>query len=178
MGLTALMIQVNPLQAQPTYKEVVKPTTPENDAKSNSDAVPKVIPIPGKIDSIVILRFKFDTDLLQGMEESVAEQGIQNAIILSGIGSVRNYHIHVVSNSVFPSKNIYIKDTDAPADLCSINGYVMDGRVHAHVTLSTEEEAFGGHLEHGTSVFTFAIVTLGILDEDQDISWVDDKTFR
>ena len=176
--LLALFSQFDLLMAQPTFTEVAKPTSPEDDSKPNSDSVPEVIPIVCGFENIVILRFKYKTDLLAGLEESVAENGIQNAVILSGIGSVRNYHIHSVSNNEFPSKNIYIKDPDSPADLSSISGYIINGRVHAHVTLTDEEGAFGGHLEHGTTVFTFAIVTLGILNEGTDISWVDDKTIR
>jgi predicted DNA-binding protein with PD1-like motif len=174
----ALLLQPDFLVAQASYKTVVKPTSPEEDAKPNSDTVPEVIPIDCEFDKVVILRYKYKSDLLKGLEESVADKGIQNAVILSGIGSVRNYHIHSVSNNTFPSENIYIKDEDAPADLASINGYVIDGRVHAHVTLTNEKGAFGGHLEYGTSVFTFAIVTLGILNEGVDLSWVDDKTYR
>ena len=177
-ALVVLLSQSDTLLAQPTFKEVTKSTSPEEDSKPNSDSVPEVISIKSEFENIVILRFKYKTDLLQGLEESVAENGIQNAVILSGIGSVGNYHIHSVSNSEFPSKNIYIKDPDSPADLSSISGYIIDGRVHAHVTLTNEEGAFGGHLEHGTTVFTFAIVTIGILKEGTDISWVDDKTYR
>jgi len=99
-------------------------------------------------------------------------------VILSGIGSVRNYHIHSVSNRTFPSKNIFFKDPTAPADIISINGYVIDGRLHPHLTLTTGEHAFGGHLEPGTNVFTFAIVTLGVFGDDVDLSKVDDKTYR
>jgi predicted DNA-binding protein with PD1-like motif len=174
----ALFAQTKHIIAQPTYKTVVKATTPEDDSKPNSDSIPEVIPMDGEFKQVIILRYKFNTDLLKGLEESVAEKGIQNAVILSGIGSVRNYHIHSVSNNTFPSENIYIKDVDAPADLASINGYVIDGRVHAHVTLTNEKGAFGGHLEYGTTVFTFAIVTLGILEEGMDLSRVDDKTYR
>jgi hypothetical protein len=46
------------------------------------------------------------------------------------------------------------------------------------VTLANPEKAFGGHLEPGTSVFTFAIITLGVLDDGVDLSKVDDKTYR
>jgi predicted DNA-binding protein with PD1-like motif len=59
-----------------------------------------------------------------------------------------------------------------------MNGYVIDGRVHAHITLADGDRAFGGHLEPDTNVFTFAIVTLGVLREDVDLSRVDDKTYR
>jgi hypothetical protein len=59
-----------------------------------------------------------------------------------------------------------------------MNGYVIDGRIHAHMTMATAEHAFGGHLEPGTDVFTFAIVTVGVLDDGVDLSRVDDKTYR
>jgi predicted DNA-binding protein with PD1-like motif len=59
-----------------------------------------------------------------------------------------------------------------------MNGYIIDGRVHAHLTLSNPDKAFGGHLEHGTEVFTFAVVTVGVLKDGIDLSRVDDKTYR
>jgi hypothetical protein len=36
----------------------------------------------------------------------------------------------------------------------------------------------GGHLEPGTKVFTFAIVTVGVLADDLDLSKLDDKDYR
>jgi uncharacterized protein len=165
-------------QAQVTKTEIFKPTTPHDDSKPNSDAVPDVFAISSKFERVVILRFKYQADLLAGMEKMVKEHKIKNAVILSGIGSVRNYHIHSVSNRTFPSKNIFIKDPSDPADIISINGYVIDGRLHPHMTLTTGEKAFGGHIEPGNNVFTFAIVTLGVLGDDVDLSKVDDKTYR
>ncbi|MGH9630114.1 MAG: PPC domain-containing DNA-binding protein [Bryobacteraceae bacterium] len=166
------------LSAQKTITEITKPATPEDDAKENSDKVPDVYALSGKFERVVVLRFKYKADLLAGIEEMVKKQKIRNAVFLSGIGSVRNYHIHSVSNRTFPSKNIFIKDPTAPADLISINGYVIDGRVHAHMTLTTGEQAFGGHVEPGNNVFTFAILTLGVFDDSVDLSGVDDKTNR
>jgi len=97
---------------------------------------------------------------------------------MSGIGSVRSYHYHVVSNGTFPSKNIFVKNPAGPADIASMNGCVIDGRVHAHVTFADADKAFGGHLEPGTSVFTFAVVTLGVFKDGIDMSRVDDKNYR
>ena len=99
-------------------------------------------------------------------------------MILSGAGSVRGYHVHQVSNRTFPSKNMFVKDPTAPADLVSMNGYVMNGRLHAHVTLATPNGALGGHLEPGTEVFTFAIITIGVLKDGADFSNPDNKTYR
>ena len=166
------------LQAQVRKTEIVKPTTPQDDSKPNSDSVPDVYAITGKFERVVVLRFKYQADLLAGMEKMVKEHKIKNAVIMSGIGSVRNYHIHSVSNRTFPSKNIFIQDPTDPADIISINGYVINGRLHPHMTLTTGEKAFGGHIEPGNNVFTFAIVTLGVFGDDVDLSKVDDKTYR
>jgi predicted DNA-binding protein with PD1-like motif len=167
------------LSAQQTRREIVNAApTPAEDAKANSDKVPEVYALSGHFDRVVILRFKFDVDLLAGIEKMVKQEKIRNAVILSAVGSVRGYQVHQVSNRTFPSKNIYVKDPTAPADLIGMNGYVIDGKIHAHITLANPEHAFGGHLEPGTNVFTFAIVTLGVLDSSVDLSRVDDKTYR
>jgi predicted DNA-binding protein with PD1-like motif len=176
--LTASLFVVPSAFAQITRTEIVKPTTPEDDAKPNSDKVPDVYAISGQLKRVVVMRFKYQADLLAGMEKMVKEQKIKNAVFLSGIGSLRNYHIHAVSNREFPSKNVFTKDPTAPADIVSINGYVIDGRIHAHMTLTNEEHAFGGHIEPKNNVFTFAIVTLGVFDDAVDLGKVDDKTYR
>jgi predicted DNA-binding protein with PD1-like motif len=164
--------------AQETRTEVTKATTPADDSKANSDAVPDVYAISGQFDHILILRFKYQTDLLTGLETMVKQQKIKDAVILSAIGSVRGYHVHSVSNRTFPTKDTFVKDPTAPADLVSMNGYIIDGRVHAHLTLANPDKAFGGHLERGTEVFTFAVVTVGVLKDGIDLSRVDDKTYR
>ena len=112
------------------------------------------------------------------MDKMVKQEKIRNAVVLSGAGSVRGYHIHQVSNRDFPSKNMFVKNPTEPADVISMNGYIIDGRIHAHMTLATPDKAFGGHLEPGTNVFTFAIVTLGVLNDGADLSRIDDKTYR
>lgn len=167
------------LSAQQTRHEIVNASrSPADDSKPNSDQVPDVYAISGNFDRVVVLRFKFDTDLLAGIEKMVKREKIKNAVILAGAGSVRGYQVHQVSNRTFPSKNMYEKDSTAPADLIGMSGYIIDGAIHAHITLAKPEKAFGGHLEPGTSVFTFAIVTLGVFDNTVDLSRVDDKTYR
>jgi predicted DNA-binding protein with PD1-like motif len=176
LATLALMTAAAP--AQVSRRETTNATTPEADAQPNSADVPDAYATFGQFERVVVLRLKHQTDLLAGIEQMVKQHKIKNAVILAGIGSVRNYHVHSVSNRTFPTKNVYVKDPTAPADLVSMNGYVIDGRVHAHVTLTDGEHAFGGHLEPETNVFTFAIVTLGTLAEPFDLSRADDKTYR
>ncbi len=177
--LFPILIFSSILAAQETRHEIVNAApTPEGDSKLNSDKVPDVYALTGKFDRIVILRFKFGVDLLDGIKKMLVQEKIKNAVILAGAGSVRNYQVHQVSNRDFPSKNMYVKDPTAPADLISMNGYIINGAVHAHMTLANPDKAFGGHLEPGTNVFTFAIVTIGVLNDAVDLSRVDDKTYR
>ena len=167
------------LAAQETRREIVNAaSSPAEDAKANSDKVPDVYAIQGQFDRILILRFKFNSDLLAGMEKMARQEKIRNAVILSAIGSVRGYHIHAVSNRDFPSKDVFVKNPTEPADLIGMNGYIIDGRVHAHMTLATPGKAFGGHLEPGTSVFTFVAITVGVMEDGVDLSKIDDKTYR
>jgi len=174
-----LLIAVLPLCAQEMRREIVNPSkAPADDTKPNSSAVPDVYAIDSHIERVVILRFKYDTDLLAGIQKMVKQENIGNAVILSAAGSVRGYQVHQVSNRTFPSKNTFVKNPTAPADLIGMNGYVINGKIHAHMTLANPDHAFGGHLEPGTNVFTFAIVTLGVLDKNADLTRVDDKSYR
>jgi predicted DNA-binding protein with PD1-like motif len=108
----------------------------------------------------------------------VKQNKIRNAVILSGIGSVSSYRFHVVNNCTLPPKNILVKKLKAPADIASMNAYVINRRVHAHVTFSNADKAFGGHLEAGTNVFRFAVITMGVLSDSADLTHVDDVSYR
>lgn len=164
---------------QQTRKEIVNAApTPADDAKGLNAAVPDVYAVSGNFTRVVVLRFKYDVDLLAAMEKIISQEKIRNAVILAGAGSVRGYQVHQVSNRTFPSKNMFVKDPTAPADLIGMNGYVIDGKIHAHMTLANPDHAFGGHLEPGTRVFTFAIVTVGVMSDGTDFSRFDDKSYR
>ncbi|HTY88475.1 MAG TPA: PPC domain-containing DNA-binding protein [Candidatus Acidoferrum sp.] len=164
--------------AEPVRTGQTNATTPAEDAKPNSVKVPEGYALTGQFDRVLVMRFKYETDLLAGLERLVKENRIRNAVILSGIGSVKSYHYHTVSNGTFPSKNVFVRDPDAPADITCMNGYVIDGRIHAHITLADPVKAFGGHLEAGTRVFTFAVVTVGVFKDGLDLRGVDDKNYR
>ena len=107
----------------------------------------------------VVLKIESGEDLLTGIAEGAKEAGILNGIILNGIGSITKYHLHVVETPNLPPGNIFWRDT-GPFDVDLINGFIIDGRVHAHVAVSNEEATFGGHLEPGCEVLTFCVVTV------------------
>jgi len=146
--------------------------------KPNSPDVPSAIAVTTQFERVVILRFKYDTELLEGLQEAVKQNKIKNGVILAAAGSVRNYQLHQVANRTLPSKLSFVKDPTGYADLISMNGYIMDGKMHPHITLATADKAFGGHLEPGTTVFTFAIVTIGVLPDNLDMKQFDSSNYR
>jgi predicted DNA-binding protein with PD1-like motif len=163
--------------AQESRREItVNPSAA--DSRPNSDQVPSAFAIGTQFERVLILRFKYDTELLSGLQRMIEENKVRNGVILAGAGSVRGYQIHQVSNRTLPSKNMFVKDPTAPADIAGMNGYILNGKLHAHITLANPDRAFGGHLEPGTTVFTFAIVTVGVLPDSLDIGRLDDKNYR
>src|SRR5260370_9699483 len=103
-----LVVSITAASAQQARREIVNAApTPADDARPNSDKVPDAYAISGHFDRVLVLRFKFDTDLLAGMEKMLKQEKVQNRAILSGAWSLRAYQIHQVSNRDFPSKNTY-----------------------------------------------------------------------
>jgi predicted DNA-binding protein with PD1-like motif len=140
-------------------------------------APPAVVSLSTEIKGVVLVRLKYNTDLLAGLQQAVKDEKIKNAVILSGVGSVTSYHVHAVSNTTLPATLAYSEHA-GPMDLIAVNGYVLGGRIHAHITMTDDKKAFGGHLHEGTKVFTFAIITLGRLDDNIDLSRFDDSNWR
>jgi predicted DNA-binding protein with PD1-like motif len=138
-----------------------------------NESAPEVHTISGGFEHIVVVRLRRGADLLEGMKKAVEREGIRNAAILSGVGSLTSYHVHAVGNTTYPVKNIFYK-ADGPQDLLNVNGCVIDGRIHAHIMFSDDKKGLGGHLEPGTTVYTFAVITLGVLQDGVSLARFDD----
>ena len=64
----------------------------------------------------------------------------------------------MVSDRNLPPGNEFSKAAVA-MDLIAVQGYVFNGRVHAHITLADEnQKSYGGHLAAGTIVFACEVV--------------------
>jgi len=142
----------------------------------SQDNLPEVHVVTSQFERIEIVRMGTGTDLLDGLNAAVKENGIKNGVILTGIGSVTDYHFHVVSDKNLPPAEEYPKASVAK-DLIAVQGYILDERVHAHITLSDENSVVGGHLEPGTKALTFFIVTIGVLPNELDIGNLDNYKF-
>jgi len=145
--------------------------------EAEESPVPDTFTTSTQFKRVVVVRMKNQVDILQGLRDAVAREKIKNAVILSGAGSLVSYHVHVVSNTTLPATEAFTKG-EGPYDLLTTTGYIIDGRVHCHISFADPQKALGGHLEPGTRVFTFAIVTLGVLEEGASLKRMDDQTWR
>ena len=145
-------------------------------AAASQETGPDVFTMSTDFERIEIIRMRPGTDMLEGFDQAIEKAGIKNAVILAGIGSCTDYHFHVVSDKNLPPAEEFPK-ASVPMDLTSVQGYIMNGRVHAHITLADENSMIGGHLEPGTIALTFFIFTIGVLPDDLDIEFLDDYKF-
>ena len=134
--------------------------------------MPDVFSVASQFERIEIVRMRNGTDMLEGLNNFIAEKNVKNAVILTGIGSVTDYHFHVVSDKNLPPAEEF-PEASVAKDLIAVQGYIINGRVHAHITLSDENSVIGGHLEPGTKALTFFIITIGVLPDKLDLKNLD-----
>jgi predicted DNA-binding protein with PD1-like motif len=108
---------------------------------------------------VVLARLNPGDDVLLSLREVVQREQIGTGVILNGIGSLTRYHVHVVKTTNLPPGDVFWEG-EGPFDILQITGYVIDGRVHAHITFSNTEMAMGGHMEEGCRILTFGLVTI------------------
>ena len=122
------------------------------------------------INRILMVRINPGEDILLGLRKAVKEHAIKNAAILTGFGSVRHSHFHVVMSNDLPPAESYPQSAQ-PLDVVAMGGLIIDGRVHAHIDFSDERNGFGGHLEEGCLALTFIVMALADLGDVKLSSW-------
>jgi predicted DNA-binding protein with PD1-like motif len=107
----------------------------------------------------ILIRADPGEDLLDALQRAVGRHGVRDGAFISGAGSLTRTSYHVVSSTDLPPENAFV-EREGAVDILAVTGFVLGGRVHAHITVSDERIAFGGHLEPGCTVLTFAMVAL------------------
>ncbi len=138
---------------------------------------PPAYTLAAPISRMVLIRLRNKTDVLEGLTTAIEKEGIRNAVIVGGFGSVIRYHVHAVTAQEPPFGNEFVR-VDKAMDVLDVSGYVIDGRLHPHITLADEKVATGGHLEPDTHVLTFLNVALAVLPDDASLARFDDWEWR
>ena len=100
------------------------------------------------IRKLFILRVDPGEAVLPAVREFIKQTGLRQAVIVGGYGTLAKHHLHWVRDNKLPTTNIF-GEKEGGIEILSMNGTVIGGEPHIHVTLSTVEGAYGGHLEDG-----------------------------
>jgi uncharacterized protein len=123
---------------------------------------------------IFLLRLLPEEDVFEGLKRICLENGMERAVVLSGIGSLkdvtfRNVQFHVNLPVSLDRTNIF--EEEGPFELLSLEGNVFpaegggDSIVHLHALLGSPTGALrGGHLIKA-AVFSTVEIVLGKIEE-------------
>lgn len=128
----------------------------------------------GSIKNIVAMRLAPNEDLIKGLLQVCQEHNIQNAIILSGLGSLNGARFY--NPVVQPHKKAgygygELIEMEGPLELLALSGMICnnDDKLDPHIHFSvsdSEGRAYGGHVVEAKSLLTIDIV-IGEVDKIQ-----------
>jgi predicted DNA-binding protein with PD1-like motif len=98
------------------------------------------------VKQVHILRIDPGEDVLESVKRFLKEADTRQAVVLGGYGTLAAYHLHWVEHNRIPTNNVF-RHAEGGFEILTMNGLVVEGEPHIHITLSTPEGAFGGHLE-------------------------------
>ena len=101
-----------------------------------------------KVNHVHILRVDPGEDVLASVQQFLEKSKLNQAVVMGGYGTLAAHHLHWVTHNRIPAENVFGKG-EGGIEILSMNGLVVDGEPHIHITLSTPEGAYGGHLEPG-----------------------------
>lgn len=114
----------------------------------------------------LVLSIPRDADLRDGIIAACLEEGIRDAVVLEGHATLDQVTLHQVTSTEYPIVEGY-QSLEGPWELVSLEGLLIDGELHAHVTVADTDRVRGGHLHSGSRVLYLAevvVLELGFQD--------------
>lgn len=111
-----------------------------------------------------VLQFDQGDYLLESIRDFIRAEGIRNGTVVSGVGTLDQATLHMITTTTYPPELTFPRWGNAPLELVGMQGAIIDGEPHIHVTISTDHGAVGGHLEDKCRVFYLAEVVILAFD--------------
>ena len=109
---------------------------------------------------LVVIGLEPGEMLLESINEAIREHDILNGVVVSGIGTLKNLHMHFITHTDFPPADEFVNIAE-PLELVSVSGIIADGRPHLHVAVSCKDrQTWCGHLEPGSEVAYLAEIVI------------------
>jgi len=109
---------------------------------------------------LVVLGIRPGEMLLESIERALRDRGIENGVVVSGIGTLKTCTMHYITHCDFPpSDELYT--LEKPLELLSVSGVIAAGEPHLHIVVSCgDSEVYGGHLEPNSEVLYLAEIAI------------------
>ena len=117
----------------------------------------------GRIAEVVALRLDTGEDVLASVEKAARDNGIHTGVVISGIGTLDQAHLHHITHTGSPPKDEFVT-YEGPIELLSIDGIIADFTPHLHTCISIKDQTYMGHLEPGCRVLYLAEIAIAKLD--------------
>jgi len=117
----------------------------------------------GRITEVICVGFARGDLFLEGICEAVRRHDIAHGVILSGMGTFDRCRMHFTTNPGLPPHDEIIEPGGA-LELVSVQGLIVDGTPHLHMTVGNLDRTWAGHLENGCRVLYLAEVAIGRLE--------------
>jgi uncharacterized protein len=116
-----------------------------------------------RLGRVFTVRLGKGEDILGALQELVTREGIKRGVILTGYGTVDRCCYHRVTTAEIMPTDEHLT-VDAPLEILSIDGWVIEGGLHSHILVADRDRAFGGHLDEGTRVLYLCNLVLAELN--------------
>ena len=108
------------------------------------------IQAPGATRTMMI-SFRRGEYIVEALHEMLKKEGVDAALITSGIGSFDKCELHTIVSTGLPPQDRFFS-LEGPIEVGALHGSVAGGEPHIHVVVhdTANDKLYVGHLEPGT----------------------------
>jgi predicted DNA-binding protein with PD1-like motif len=131
---------------------------------------------PGSVRTFMVV-FRRGDDIIEELRALLKREGVETALITSGVGSLDVCNLHTISNTDLPPQERYFS-LQGPIEVGALQGSVAGGEPHIHVVVHhvAEDKVYVGHLEPGSRCCFRLELGLVVLDGVKTKRALDPKT--
>jgi uncharacterized protein len=98
-----------------------------------------------------MISFRRGDYIIEELRKMLKKEGVDAALITSGIGSFDKCKLHTIVSTGLPPKDKYF-DIEGPVEVGTMHGSVAGGEPHIHIVAhdTLNDKVYLGHLEEGT----------------------------
>ncbi len=122
------------------------------------------IEAPGTVRTMMVA-FRRGEYIIEGLRELFQREGIDTALITSGIGALDICNLHTITSTNLPPKDRYFT-LKGPIEVGSLQGTVAGGEPHIHIVAhdTANDTVYVAHLEPGSRCCYCVELGITVLD--------------